>query len=69
MIRKPNNRRPSRYEAVRDANAAIIRNSANRKPTKHHTEWSLPARTVVKWIFAAAAIAYIAQTIIIHGAP
>jgi hypothetical protein len=64
LIRKPNNRRPSRYEAVRDANAAILRNSAHRKPTKHHTEWSLPLRTVAKWAVAAAAIAYIVQTII-----
>jgi hypothetical protein len=64
VIRKPNIRRPNRYEAVRDANAAILRNSAHKKPKRHHTEWSLPLVTVLKWAGAIVAISVIVSTII-----
>lgn len=68
MIKKPNYRRPNRYNAARDANAAAARLSARRKQPET-PRWSLPVRTAVKWVVAAAVIAYVVQTLIIHGAP
>lgn len=68
MIKKPNYRRPNRYNAARDANAAAVRLSSSSKQSET-PRWSLPVLTTVKWVVAAAVIAYIVQTLIIHGSP
>ena len=68
MIKKPNRRRPNRYNAARDADDAKARLSVHRKqPTTQR--WSLPLTTALKWVTAIAALSYIVQTLIIHGAP
>lgn len=69
MITHSDNRRPNRYNAARDASAAEERLSGCRQQQPITPRWSMPLRTVTKWGIAAVAIAYVVQTLILHGSP